>query len=715
MKTSLQAKFLIPTLLLIVGGMVALTVITQISAQGALRESTESEMEQLSATAARELESFVHDKKNAIVTWSDRAVFRDLYRNTEDPAAVRDIANAELAELSARYPEYETLIFADTQGDTLASNNPADVGTVNVQSRAYFPRAMAGETVVSEVLLSRSSGNPTYVVASPMVVDGSTAGIFLGAVSLDGFATRFIDPITIGTRGYAYVVDADGTVIPHPDRSLILEEEIGQYDWGRELVAQQNGLMEYEWRGVDKLASFRSEPETGWIVAISAEPDDIFASINQLRRLSIIVTGVSVLVVAAILFFIVRAIIRSIKDVISHADRMSQGEFDRQLEIARTDEIGTLVAALNTMTDRVREVIEQVQISSKNVSTGSEQMSIATEEIANGSEDLSSAAQRLSEGANEQASSVEEVSSSMEEMAANIKQNADNAMATEKIAEKAAEDANHGGEAVGLTVSAMKQIAEKISIIEDIARETNMLSLNAAIEAARAGEHGKGFAVVAAQVRKLAENSQKAAGEISKLSADSVEVAERAGTLLSEIVPAIRQTADLVQEISAASREQSSGAEQVNKAILQLDSVVQQNASASEQVASTSEEQSSQAEEMAATSEELSAQARRLLEVIQFFRVGTETTAVTRDAALPSPEPHAAAEVGVTSRARASRHATDEREGADRRRAAETGRKDKNGSEPASSNGTAHARELGIAVAEEPRPNDESDSDFEEF
>jgi methyl-accepting chemotaxis protein len=201
----------------------------------------------------------------------------------------------------------------------------------------------------------------------------------------------------------------------------------------------------------------------------------------------------------------------------------------------------------------------------------------------------------------------------MEQMAANIKQNADNAAQTEKIAKQSAADATASGEAVSRAVIAMQTIAEKINIVQEIARQTDLLALNAAVEAARAGEHGRGFAVVASEVRKLAERSQSAAAEISTVSSQTVKAAQDAGSMLTRLVPDIRKTAELVAEISASCREQDVGGDQINQAIQQLDKVTQRNAAASEQ--------------MSATAEELAAQSERLQANIAYFRLGDAPSA----------------------------------------------------------------------------------------
>ena len=278
-------------------------------------------------------------------------------------------------------------------------------------------------------------------------------------------------------------------------------------------------------------------------------------------------------------------VIRSLRGLAETAETIAGGDLTGSVTVL--SEKDTLGKSLAAMLERLRMVVADVKTASDNVASGSQQLSAGSEQ--------------MSQGTTEQAASAEEASSSVEEMNATIRQNADNASQTEKIALKSAADAQESGRAVSDAVAAMKEIAGKISIIEEIARQTNLLALNAAIEAARAGEHGKGFAVVAAEVRRLAERSQTAAGEISKLSASSVEVAEKAGTMLAKLVPDIQKTSELVQEISAASKEQTTGADQINSAIQQLNQVIQQNAGAAEEMSSTAEELASQAEQLQST------------------------------------------------------------------------------------------------------------------
>jgi methyl-accepting chemotaxis protein len=317
----------------------------------------------------------------------------------------------------------------------------------------------------------------------------------------------------------------------------------------------------------------------------------------QARFLIISFLSAALLLGILLAILITRSITGAMRQGVTFAREIAQGNLDARLDYFSSDEIGALADALREMVTRLRSIVQDVNSAAEGVRTGSEE--------------INSAAQQLSQGATEQAASAEEVSSSMEEMSSSIKQNADNSTQTEHIATKVAEDTETGGKAVSDTVFAMRQISEKIQVINEIARQTNLLALNAAIEAARAGEQGKGFAVVAAEVRKLAERSQTAAAEIIDLTKNSVSVAEEAGKLLEQIIPEIRKTADLVQEISAASGEQDSGANQINQAIMQLDQVIQQNASFSE--------------EMASMSEELAGQSASLSDTISFFTLTAES------------------------------------------------------------------------------------------
>ena len=542
--------------------------------------------------------------------------------NRGGPASAKVVASlserlARLGESEQYKDTYGGIIIMGANGVVCSSSKKEFLG-VNVADRDYFMASLAGKPYVSQMLLNKVTNEATVAISAP-VVDAADKPIGVSVVFMKTSAiTDEMSKFKLGKTGYIWVVDRDGLIMLHPDKSLILKENIKQLSgMGRiaeSALAGKTGVEAYTFKETQKkMASYAPVPAIGWKIIATMPQSEFLATASEISNLIIVIALIALICAFGAFYLLSRSISVPLNVAVSFLGVVASGDISRDVSqkyMDMRDEVGDLAHVITRMEESLRKIVGSVQAAASQVSAGSEQ--------------VSKTAQQMSQGATEQASSAEEVSSSVEELAATIKQNNDNSLATVQISQKAAVDAAEGGKAVDEAVAAMKVIADKIDIINEIARQTNLLALNAAIEAARAGEVGKGFAVVASEVRKLAERSQTAASEITALSAKTVASATKAGEIIGRTVPDIRKTADLVQEISSASQEQATGSDQIGKATLQLDTVIQQNASVSE--------------EMASLAEELSGQAVQLSDTMSFFKLAAQTPGNTEAAPLHKPE-----------------------------------------------------------------------------
>lgn len=288
------------------------------------------------------------------------------------------------------------------------------------------------------------------------------------------------------------------------------------------------------------------QPNGGQVVGMVFVGKDrtiVDSDMSKLNTISFICQIVIILILSVLASISIRHMVKVMRYSTNNLIKVKDGDLSIKIDekmLKRTDEIGDVIRGTDNLIQSLRDILNNIIITSKTLEAFSSNFNESAENISGSMANINAAVGEIANGATSQANETQNASSQifdignaidvtknhvelLDSSSKKMREYNDNANYTlnelSEISNKTKESVGIVKSQTDLTNSSALEIRTATELIADIADQTNLLSLNASIEAARAGEAGKGFAVVAEEIRKLADQSQNSA----KVIADIVE------------------------------------------------------------------------------------------------------------------------------------------------------------------------------------------------
>jgi len=264
--------------------------------------------------------------------------------------------------LLKQVPAVTELAQVDSTGKERLRVSRIDINTVDsgidLSRDPKFTEAVANKVYYGPVYFRRES--EPYMTLS-LSGTRKDAGVSIAEVNLK-LIRELVSQIKVGASGQAYVVDAKGRLISHPDISLVLRNtdmskltqvQAAQARDGEITPDALQGALNIQ--GQEVLTASAPIAPLGWTMFVELPVKEAYASLYQaLQRLAIVLLAASIFAVLAGIF-LARRMVVPIQALRAGAARIGSGDLAQRISIRTGDELEGLADQFNDMGARLQE------------------------------------------------------------------------------------------------------------------------------------------------------------------------------------------------------------------------------------------------------------------------------------------------------------------------------------------------------------------------